>query len=96
MEQWLAPAIMVALANLIFQGIKAAFDLYDRLLSRKLARRQCEIALFAALMESVEDLNLSPGEVMAVKRWLVRSLLADALPAECVPFFVAQNGPVQG
>lgn len=82
MEQWLAPAIMVALANLIFQGIKAAFELHDRLSSRKLARRQCDIALFAALMETAEDLDLTPGEAIAVKRWLVRSLLADALPAE--------------
>jgi hypothetical protein len=82
MEQWLALAIMVALANLILQVIKVAFDLYDRALARKLARRQYDIALFVALVEIVDSLNLAPGEALAVKRQLVRSFLADALPAE--------------
>lgn len=82
MEQWLAPAIMVALANLVLQVIKAAFDLYDRALSRKLARQQYDIALLVAAMEIVDGFGLAPGEALAVKRWLVRSLLADALPDE--------------
>lgn len=82
MEPWLAPAIIIALANLVFQGIKAALDLYDRALSRKLARRQCDIDLFVALLEIVEDLGLPPGEALAVKRRLIRSLLDDTLPAE--------------
>jgi hypothetical protein len=82
MEQWLAPAIMVALANLILQVTKVALDLYERALARKLARRQYDIALFVALVEVVDGLNLAPGEALAVKRRLLRSLLADALPAE--------------
>jgi len=82
MEQWLAPAILVTLANLIFQAIKAGFDLYDRASSRKLARRQCDIDLFVALLEIVDDLDLPPGEALTIKRRLIRSLLADTLPTE--------------
>jgi len=82
MEQYLAPAVMVALAGLILQGIKAALDLYDRTVSRTFAQRQGNIALFVALVEIVEESGLTPGEALAVKRWLVRSLLADTLSDE--------------
>lgn len=82
MEQYLAPAVMVALAGLILQGIKAALDLHDRAVSRTFAQRQGNIALFVALVQIVEESGLTPGEALAVKRWLVRSLLADTLSDE--------------
>ena len=82
MEEFLTPAITVAIIGLILQGVKAGLDLVDRSISRKFVMRQSNIALFLALMQLTEAAGLTPGEVIEVKEILVKHLLADTLSPE--------------
>lgn len=83
-EDFLAPAILVALAGVIVQGMAAALDLYDRLKAREMANRQRAIALCVALMGLGDALPRSEGEVLEIKRKLVGSLVSETLPNDLV------------
>ena len=82
MEKYLAPAVLVALAGLVAQGIKAALDLYDRAAARQAARRQGDIALCVALMQLTDATSHTSGEILAIKKALVSQLLSDTLSSD--------------
>ena len=82
MDAYLTPAILVGIAGLTLQGIKAGLDLYDRIKSRRDTRRQEIIDLFVTMMQLTESAGLTQGEAMQAKLALVKLLLADTLSPE--------------
>lgn len=79
MEEYLAPAIIVAIIGLILQGIKASIDIANEYSARKLAKRQRNIALFVALMQLTDAAGRTPGEKLIIKEKLITYLLSDTL-----------------
>lgn len=83
MIDWLAPAIVVALLGLILQGMKAAYDLYDRKEARQAAKHQSNISLCVALMQLTDAMShKSDGERLEIKEKLIKAFVSNVLPGD--------------
>ncbi len=80
MEDYLAPAVLVAIIGMIFQGIKALIDIIDNIKNRKITKRQERISLYGALIELLKNSGLTDGEIYSTKLELIDQLLSDSLP----------------
>jgi hypothetical protein len=80
----LTPAIIVAIAGIIVQGIKALLDLLDQVKSRNTVTRQKNISLAVALMQLIDVTSHSMGEKLILKEKVVKYLLKDTLPEEII------------
>lgn len=68
------PAIIIALISVIFQGVQACVDLFDRWRQRKIAEDQRRIAMVTALLSLIEEIPASnaakaKAKVDTVKEW---------------------------
>jgi hypothetical protein len=83
-NDFLVPAVFVALLGLILQGIKALLDIFNQFRSRKLARQQSLISLTTALFQLLDASSHTGGEKLTIKQELANQLLIDVVPQEII------------
>lgn len=93
MEAYLAPAVMVALAGLILQGVKAAIDLWQQAAAQKAVNRQRNIALYVAISQLIDASAATSGECLEAKRRLANLVLRDVLTHQILVLLNLQPEP---
>lgn len=95
-EELLEPAILVALAAVIVQGIKSVYDIVDASWGRRQARQQQQISYVAALLNLVDAMPINEGAKVDLKVKLVKGHLPSGVPSELLTVSVFKHGKEEG
>lgn len=79
-ENFLAPAILLALIALIVQGVMAAFEIYNHVRSRRFAYELNQLEYATALLALVDGLPIDEGRRVLLKWDIIDEFIPDRIP----------------